>query len=103
MDKLKSKVRRVGRFVKVRFLQHVALFYAFSPWKRCYPRALTGIMCNFGSDVSAMSGFSLFTRFCTFNLLSLMFRHDRVMLQIKNLLIAGAVEISFVSYDGNML
>ena len=32
-----------------------------------------------------------------------MFRHGRVMLQIKNLLIAGAVEINFVSYDGNML
>ena len=32
-----------------------------------------------------------------------MFRHDRVMLQIKNLLIAGAVEITFVFYDGNML
>ena len=32
-----------------------------------------------------------------------MFWHGRVMLQIKNLLIAGAVEITFVSYDGNML
>ena len=29
-----------------------------------------------------------------------MFRHGRVMLQIKNLLIAEAVEINFVSYDG---
>ena len=57
-------------------------------------------MCNFGSDVSAMSGFSLFTRF---NLLTLMFRHGRVMLQIKNLLMAGAVEITFFFYDGNML
>ena len=32
-----------------------------------------------------------------------MFRHGRVMLQIKNLLIAGAVEIIFVFYDGNIL
>ena len=32
-----------------------------------------------------------------------MFRHGRVMLQIKNLLIPGAVEITFVFYDGNML
>ena len=40
---------------------------------------------------------------CTFNLLTLMFRHGRMMLQIKNLLIAGAVEINFVSYDDNML
>ena len=39
----------------------------------------------------------------TFNLLTLMFRYGRVMLQIKNLLIAGAVEITFVFYDGNML
>ena len=69
------------------------------------PRGLTGIMCNFRSGVSAMSGFSLFTRYVpgTFNLLTLMFRHDRVMLQIKNLLIAGAVEINFVSYYGIML
>ena len=29
-----------------------------------------------------------------------MFRHGRVMLQIKNLPIAGAVEITFVFYDG---
>ena len=27
------------------------------------PRGLTGITCNFGSGVSAMSGFSLFTRY----------------------------------------
>ena len=32
-----------------------------------------------------------------------MCQHSRVMLQIKNLLIAGAVEIAFVFYDGNML
>ena len=32
-----------------------------------------------------------------------MFRHGRVMLPTKNLLIAGAVEINFVSYDGNIL
>ena len=32
-----------------------------------------------------------------------MFRHGRVMLQIKNLLIAGAVEITVVFYDGNLL
>ena len=32
-----------------------------------------------------------------------MFRHGRVMLQIKNLLIAGAVEITFVYYDSNVL
>ena len=32
-----------------------------------------------------------------------MFRHGHMMLQIKNLLIAGAVEIIFVFYDGNML
>ena len=32
-----------------------------------------------------------------------MFRHGQVMLQIKNLLIAEAVEITFVFYDGNML
>ena len=30
-----------------------------------------------------------------------MFQHGRVMLQIKNLLIAGAVEFNCVSYDGN--
>ena len=40
---------------------------------------------------------------CTFNILTLMFRHGQVMLQIKNLLIAGAVDITFVFYDGNML
>ena len=40
---------------------------------------------------------------CTFNLLTLMFQHGRVMLQIENLLIARAVEITFVFYDGNML
>ena len=45
-------------------------------------------------------GFSLFTRYV---LLTLMFSHGQVMLQIKNLLIAGAVEITFVVYDGNML
>ena len=39
----------------------------------------------------------------TFNRLTLMFRHGRVMLQIKNLLIAGAIEITFDFYDGNML
>ena len=33
---------------------------------------------------------------CTFNLLTLMVRHGRVMLQIEKLLIAGAVEITFV-------
>ena len=32
-----------------------------------------------------------------------MFWHGQVMLQIKNLLIAGAVEITSVFYDGNML
>ena len=64
------------------------------------PRRLTDVMCNFASGVSAMSGFSLFH---TFNRLTLRFRHGRVMLQIKNLLIAGAVEITFVFYDGNML
>ena len=32
-----------------------------------------------------------------------MFRHGRVMLQFKNLLIAGVVEMTFVFYDGNML
>ena len=32
-----------------------------------------------------------------------MFPHGRVMLQIKNLLIAGVVEITFVFYDGNIL
>ena len=32
-----------------------------------------------------------------------MFRYGRVMLQIKNLLIAGAVEITFVFDDGIML
>ena len=32
-----------------------------------------------------------------------MFRHGRVMLQIKNLIIAGAVDITFVFYDGSML
>ena len=32
-----------------------------------------------------------------------MFRHGRVMLQIKNLLITGAEEITFVFYDGNKL
>ena len=32
-----------------------------------------------------------------------MFRHGRVVLQNKNLLIAVAVEITFVFYDGNML
>ena len=32
-----------------------------------------------------------------------MIRHGHVMLQIKNLLIAGAVEITFVFYEGNML
>ena len=32
-----------------------------------------------------------------------MFRHGRVMLQIKNLLIAGAIEITFVFYDGIIL
>ena len=32
-----------------------------------------------------------------------MFRHGRMMLQIKKLLIAGAVEFTFVFYDGNML
>ena len=63
------------------------------------PRGLTDVMCNFGSGVSTMSGFSLFA----FNLLTLMFRHSRVMLQIKNLLITGAVDIIFVFYDGNML
>ena len=31
-----------------------------------------------------------------------MFRHDRVMWQIKKLLIAGAAEITFVFYDGNL-
>ena len=30
-----------------------------------------------------------------------MFRHGRVMFQIKNLLVAGSVEINFVSFDGN--
>ena len=59
------------------------------------PWGLTDIMCNFGSGVSAMSGFSLFTRY-VYNLLTLMFRQGRMMLQIKNLLIAGAVEITFV-------
>ena len=39
----------------------------------------------------------------TFNLLSLMLWHILVMLQINNLLIAGAVEIIFVSYNGKML
>ena len=32
-----------------------------------------------------------------------MFRHGRVMLQIKNIIIAGGVEITFVFYDGSML
>ena len=32
-----------------------------------------------------------------------MYRHGRVMLQIKNLLIAEDVEITFVFYDGNLL
>ena len=32
-----------------------------------------------------------------------MFRRGRVMLQIKNILIAGALEITFVFYEGNML
>ena len=32
-----------------------------------------------------------------------MFRHGQVMLQFKNLLIAGAVEITFVFYYGKML
>ena len=31
-----------------------------------------------------------------------MFWHGWVMLQIKNLLIAGAIEIIFVFYDGNI-
>ena len=61
------------------------------------PRGLTGIMCDFGSSVSTMSGFFIVYTVCTFNLFILMFRHGRVMLQIKNLLIAGAVEIDFVS------
>ena len=30
---------------------------------RVSPRGLTDVMCNFGSGVSAMSGFSLFTRY----------------------------------------
>ena len=32
-----------------------------------------------------------------------MFRHGRVMLQINKLLIAGTAEITFVSYDGNVI
>ena len=32
------------------------------------PRGLTDIMCNFGSGVSAMSGFSLFTRYVLLNI-----------------------------------
>ena len=32
-----------------------------------------------------------------------MFWHGRVMLQIKNLLIAGAVDITVVFYDDNLL
>ena len=32
-----------------------------------------------------------------------MFRHGRVMLQIKNLIITEAVEITCVFYDGNIL
>ena len=46
---------------------------------------------------------SIVYKVCTFNLLTLMFRHGLVMLKIKNLLIAGAVEINFVSYDVNKL
>ena len=46
--------------------------------------------------------FIVYTVF-TFNRLTLMFRHGCMILQIKNLLIAGAVEITCVFYDGNML
>ena len=42
-----------------------------------------------------MSGFSLFT-FVYFSILTLMFRHGRVMLQIKNLFIARAVEMKSI-------
>ena len=52
-------------------------------------------MCNFVSGVSAMSGFSLFI-FVYFSILTLMFRHGRVMLQIKNLFIARAVEMKSI-------
>ena len=60
------------------------------------PQGLTDVMYNFGSGLSAMSGFVFVYTVCTFNLLTLMFRHGRVMLQIKNILIARALEITFV-------
>ena len=60
-------------------------------------RGLTDVMCK--CDV----GIVIVYMVCTFILLTLMFRRGRVMLQTKNLLFAGAVEIIFVFYDGNML
>ena len=44
-------------------------------------RGLTVLMCNFGLGISAKSGFSVYIRYVgTFNVLSLILRHARVML-----------------------
>ena len=66
------------------------------------PRGLTDVMCNWVRCKCSV-GILIVCMVCTFNPLTLMFRHGHVMLQLKNVLIAGVVEITFVFYNGNTL